>query len=944
MLEPHDVPVLPERAATFLCSLATVHASRGKPTKADARVMRFGGKAITLADLAGEGLPVPAGWVIEAKTFEKVVDQQLPKGHDVASLVKLAGTRTGMDRAARARDRILSDPLPPDLADALDELWEAVAPLSPWGMSVRSSATCEDARGASLAGLATSVLGVRGGPALEDAVRHVWASLYLPRTLLYLNKWGVKSVAMPVLLMPVVVARAAGVLFTAPPAGLEGERWSPDERLVHATFGLGAPIVDGASAVDTYRLSQDGAVVDQVVAEKTSMLVVEESGLVAKPIAEPEASKSALSRDALAQISSIAKRLANKSGDALDVEFAVETSGARERVVILQSRPITGGIFPEGGTEATVWSRANVGEALPGAATPLTWSIARRFSDSGFRAAFAALGCNVPKGSVLVANVYGRFYLNLTQFMEVAAQVPGLSPRALLEQSGGAPDGVIEELERRSGATPKKRFLLRAPFTMPGLLLRGLRLEKEVEAWEAEAERGRRKIADLDLSLLPDDALAQTLASASDLLLVAGELMLTCGSASLASHLALTTWLRRALRKRDAHGESSEQSTARGEDAALRREAARVAQALTGGIAELESANPGLALLRIANIARKETAAMEVLHLADVRSLDDLPQGPTRAALLEFLEAFGDRAVREAELMTPRWREDPSSVLSMLQAALRGPPIDPDAGPARARALADRELARLESMVGRADLLLIRSLVSKTQQFTRLRERMRAKVTRTLGLIRLVALDIDRRLRRLEPSLEKESVFFCTYEELVGALRTGRAEVAHIIRLRRAEYLRDAARPDPPSTFVGRPPPVRLPPSAAPRLTGLAASPGVVEGKARVIGAGADPATALMPGEILIARTTDIGMSPLFLVAAGVVTELGGPLSHAAIVAREYSVPCVVNVDAVTLSVRTGERLRVDGDRGIVEKLDAPAKPVSLVGSVDSRRGALDRA
>jgi phosphoenolpyruvate synthase/pyruvate phosphate dikinase len=136
---------------------------------------------------------------------------------------------------------------------------------------------------------------------------------------------------------------------------------------------------------------------------------------------------------------------------------------------------------------------------------------------------------------------------------------------------------------------------------------------------------------------------------------------------------------------------------------------------------------------------------------------------------------------------------------------------------------------------------------------------------------------------------------------------------------------------------------MRLPPSAAPRLSGLAASPGVVEGRARVIGAGADPATALMPGEILVARTTDIGMSPLFLVAAGVVTELGGPLSHAAIVAREYSVPCVVNVDAVTLSVRTGERLRVDGDRGIVEKLDAPAKPVSLVSPPDSRR-ALDGA
>ena len=95
----------------------------------------------------------------------------------------------------------------------------------------------------------------------------------------------------------------------------------------------------------------------------------------------------------------------------------------------------------------------------------------------------------------------------------------------------------------------------------------------------------------------------------------------------------------------------------------------------------------------------------------------------------------------------------------------------------------------------------------------------------------------------------------------------------------------------------------------------------------------ADPATALMPGEIMVARTTDIGMSPLFLVAAGVVTELGGPLSHAAIVAREYNVPAELNVDGVTLSVRTGERLRVDGDRGVVEKLDAPQKGPSLVGA-----------
>jgi len=920
---------LPEAASALLSSIRSLRPSDKAPIsrrKADASAARFGGKAASLAELMAAGFPVPDGWVIDAHTFESAVDRRLPKGHDIASLIKLAGTREGTDRAARARDRILADALPEPLADALETLHVAALPSAPWGLSVRSSATCEDARGSSLAGLATTILGVRGRAELCDAVRQVWASLYLPRTLLYLNRWNIRAVSMPVLLMPMVVAKAAGVLFTGPPSGLEGDRWKAGERLVHATLGLGAPIVDGASIVDNYRLSADGALIEQVIAEKGTELVVGPDGLVAQPVEAGRGTRPALSKAALTELSTLAKRLGEGKPDALDVEFAITEVGGVDRVIVLQARPVTGGLFPEGGDEHTVWSRANVGEALPGAATPLTWSVARAFSDAGFRAAFTALGCRAPKDAILISNVYGRFYLNLTAFMAIAGQVPGLSPRALLEQSGGAPDGIIRalhaEVERSSTG-----FLMRAPIAVPGLLRRGLRLEREVSGWEVEAERSKRLLSELDLGLLPDDALAQTLRGVSDLLFGAGELMLTCASASLASHLALTTWLGRTLKRSDAYGEG-------GVD--VHREASRIAQALTGGIAELESANPGLALMRVANLARREPAAFEAIAAGHVRSLEDLPMGATRASMREFLEAFGDRAVREAELMTPRWREDPSSLMSMLAAALRGPEIDPEAGPARARALADRELARLETTSGRIEIAVLRALVKKTQEYTRLRERMRAWVTRGLGFIRMVALDIDRRLRHLEPSLPPESVFFCTYEEIVGALKTGRADVAHIIRLRRAEHLRDKARPDPPSTFVGKPPPVSLPPSAARKLDGLAASPGVVEGPARVVGPGADAATSLRPGEILVARTTDIGMSPLFLVAAGIVTELGGPLSHAAIVAREYNVPCVVNVDGATLSVRTGERLRVDGDRGVVEKLDAPMPTAPLAGPVQA--------
>jgi pyruvate,water dikinase len=231
-------------------------------------------------------------------------------------------------------------------------------------------------------------------------------------------------------------------------------------------------------------------------------------------------------------------------------------------------------------------------------------------------------------------------------------------------------------------------------------------------------------------------------------------------------------------------------------------------------------------------------------------------------------------------------------------------------------------MAQLETRVSAVEVAIVRALVERAQRFTRLRERMRTWVTRVLGMLRAIALDVDRRLRRIDPTLSPGSVFYCTHEELIAALLSGRAEVGPVVRLRLAEHMRDAARPDPPATFIGRPPPVVLPPVKGTRLVGLPASGGVVEGRARVLEPGAAGLDAVGPGEVLVSRTTDVGLSPLFLVAAAVVTELGGPLSHAAVVAREYGIPAVVSVPGATIAIRTGDFLRVDGDRGIVERLE----------------------
>jgi pyruvate,water dikinase len=291
--------------------------------------------------------------------------------------------------------------------------------------------------------------------------------------------------------------------------------------------------------------------------------------------------------------------------------------------------------------------------------------------------------------------------------------------------------------------------------------------------------------------------------------------------------------------------------------------------------------------------------------------------------LAQYLEAYGERGLREAELTAPRFSENPEPVLEMIAGGLRLDPVDPDRRLMHARVLADREIAALEARLPYVERVLVRALVARARELTRLRERMRLWLGRTLGMLRTVVLDVDRRMRRLDPKLEADSAFYCTFDELVSAVGSSRADLAPIARLRRAAFERDAALPDPPETFQGAPPPLVLPPLGGVVLHGMGAAPGSVVGRARLIGPGASGASRLEAGDVIVVRALDLGLVPLFFLASGVVAELGGPLSHGAVAARECGLPLVVGVPGAMTSVTDGERLRLDGDRGVVERLDA---------------------
>ncbi|HXX68035.1 MAG TPA: PEP/pyruvate-binding domain-containing protein [Polyangiaceae bacterium] len=863
----------------------------------------IGGKAARLVWLVRHGFAVPEAVVLGAEAFAQAL-RAMPPGCEPRALLRAAGGRAGYVRAAEARQQILQAPLPKGLEDELFELWTALGTDSSWGLAVRSSATCEDGALVSMAGLAESVLGVHAAGALVSAVRQVWASIASGRALAYLAAHGVKDVGMGVVIQRMVVARAGGVMFTrAPDARVRGPGGA-DERIINVGYGLGAPVVNGVTTPDVLRIDGRGRLVDAVIAHKARATVVHDGRIEEVEVGAPD--EPALTKERIKQLADLATRLEALEDGPWDVEFACDD----ERTWMVQARPATGRGYPEGGGADTVWSSVNVGEALPGVATPFTWSVAGAFSEAGFRRAFAALGCRVPKNARLVGNVYGRFYLNLTQFMRIAAQVPFLDPRMLVELGGG---GGGEALAIQVRDVSQRGFYVRLPLTASRLVREQLRLDDDVKAFEDFAEKQWRAQSALDLTILPDEGLARRLRDIQALLERTGTVMLTCASSTLGTHLALKLVLERVAPA--------------GAD--------RLAQWLTSGIRDLESARPGIGIMHVAALARREPEARTVLERETTTGLDAIPEGATRRALQSFLELYGDRAVREVELSTPRWKEDPRPVLRMLRAALRIDADEVEGHVGRVKAHAGIEMAKLEPELNIIEQTIIRHLVARAQRAARLRERMRAWVTRVLGMLREAALDADRRLLRRDPELDADwhalvqsgssvasvqSAFFLTIDEIVSALRAPRADLVLLVRSRRAELARDQARPDPPATFVGAPPPVVLPPSGGAAMTGLAASPGVVEGKARVLFR-EDEMDALQPGEILVVHTTDVGWTPLFLVAAGVVAELGGPLSHAAVVAREFGVPSVVNVVGATRAIKVGDRIRVDGDRGIVERL-----------------------
>ena len=873
------------------------------PLEADGLdVERVGGKSYGLNRLIAAGLRVPPGFCVTVGAFEQVIDDCVGRAETLEEL----------------RDALRDAPMPIELVRQVRERVEAIG-ADRW--AVRSSGLEEDTERHSFAGQQRTELDVEGVDGILDAVRRVWADLYDLDTLLYRARLRVDAVPRPtaVLVQAMVESSAGGVMFTENPLAGDGDR--RDELLITASVDSGVSVVEGRGG-DSYFVDRATGKIRRSVggSRRAGASHLHE---VSVDVDRPAGALTDAQVDELVEVGT---EVEQEAGRSRDIEWAFgsptwEDGSDGGQLYLLQARPITGG--PSGGeADGDVWSNVNVGEALPGVATPLTWSIIGKFSRRGFERAFGTLGLSVPEDVDLVGSFRGRVYLNLTEFVSIASGIPILDPEVLFQMGGGGGVDLVQEAARdRSPA----EFLRHLPVTIPRILLSQLTMPLAAPLWSRYFEGRLESFFRRDLGDATLGGLAAELDRIDWLFDRTGLIMLTCSSNFLMSYVIMKKSL-------DWFG---------------RPEVRRRERTLFGAL-EVQSAEPVLDLLELTQLAERYEPVEEVIREHPPEEvLEELKRlaGENDPGAREFLDMFaefqrehGHRAPREAELATPRWREESRFIFEVVASYLEAEDVP---GPEEYRdswAADRREVdALIDEGFGPAVEPWFRAILRWARGTARIREFMRSHVVETLDMYRRFALECGRRLERIGRLGDPEDVFYLRHDELRAWLH-GEADAAADIRefplramVRRA--LVDALRelPDPPNTFVLKDGEIideqtmrerereaaETPGDVRTVLEGLAGSPGRVTGPARVID---DPESgeSVKPGEILVAPYTDVGWTPLFMTASAIVMGLGGPLSHACIVAREFGIPTVVNAHDASDVIRTGDRVTVDGDEGLV--------------------------
>ena len=842
-----------------------------------------GGKGFALNQLIEMGASVPPTgsittdgyrWFVRDAGLQRLIDDLREEGPP---------DQADLDQAAERVDAAFLEAAMPDaLAAEIRDL--AVDVGGGALLAVRSSATAEDMAAASFAGQYRSYLEIGDDDALLRAVRLVWASLWLPAPRAYRVHARVPEddLAMSVVIMQLVDAERAGVVFTVNPAG------SGSDLRIEAVEGLAEQLVSGEVTPEAY--------------------VVPRSAARRPPL-----------DDVLDEAIESALELERGFGDPQDVEWAHDG----ERLYIVQTRPITT-ISAEGdddGFDSQIgsdhaYTTAGITESLPGVLPPLQWTTAAPLLEQGFRQLFDQMNALPPMADhrPFLARIRGRAVLSLDLMKAAAAEVPGGSAEEIERQYFGR---VISESEDFPEAAIRGPFKgLRSMFT--GFREINARRSFRFEAYVSIDATERLLDSPPDCDMVTTD---QLLAYRHRVLDLAGRLMgaeIAVAASAAAAYRGVELFL-------EPH---------------LGEEASGLAQQLTAGGIDVCGAQVALhtCLLAQQALADEDLArSIETLTARDSAVLTSLEESQSGADLLAAIEGELERSGSASVFAGKTWAESRDLAWRLISQA-----VQVQRSGRRAMVDAGARLALLEEIGSRfatgwkwrmqrvmtAQIVdvrrrMLRRLVMDAVEFLQLREKTKSAVLALGGEVRRVHLALGKRLHASGVLKTPLDVDLLAAQELESAF-TGSGPSLWELERRRTVLDRLSSDDSVPQIFVGDPS-RRLGESEIPSgdtFTGWGASAGVYEGKARIITKATEP---IEPGDILVARTTDPAWTPLFLTAGAIVVEEGGPLSHAAIIARELGLPAVLNVPGLIgrLTSQESLRLRVDGDSGIVVILDA---------------------
>ncbi|MCU5373564.1 MULTISPECIES: phosphoenolpyruvate synthase [Bacillus cereus group] len=849
-----------------------------------------GGKGLNLGELSSvQGIQVPEGFCVTTVGYEKAIEQN----EDFRTLLQQL-TKLKMEERAqigqistKIREVIMAVEIPSDVVEAVTHY------LSRFGnehaYAVRSSATAEDLPYASFAGQQDTYLNIIGEEAILQHIRKCWASLFTERAVTYRMQNGFEhnQVSICVVVQKMVFPEASGILFTADPVTSNRKVLSID-----ASFGLGEALVSGLVSADNYKV-KEGEIVDKMIAtKKVAMYALKEGGTETKQIDPAQQKIQTLSEQQILQLASIGRQIEAYFGCPQDIEWCL----AHNTFYIVQSRSITT-LYPipeenDGGNH--VYISVGHQQMMTDAMKPLGLS-------------FFLLTTNAP-----MRKAGGRLFVDATQ------QLASPASRDYLINTLGKSDPLVRDalttiIERDHFITllpddEKEKIVSKSKQpanSQPEIENDPAIVTNLIQNSEASIEELKRNmqtksgVGVLDFILEDIQQLKKVLFNPQSIAVIMAGM-----NASTWMNEKMEQWL----------GEKNAADT--------------LSQSVQNNI----TSEMGLALMDVADVIRPYQEVITYLqHVEDDSFLDELVQfkggEEARDAILTFLNKYGMRCSGEIDITKTRWSEKPTTIIPMILNNIRD--FEYGASKRKFEEGLQEALKKEEELIERLQHLPdSKQKVEETKQMIRnIRNFIGYREYPKYGMINRYFIYKQALLKEAEQLVqsgvirEVDDIYYLTFEELHEVVRTNKLDYELIQKQKNDYKLYEKLTPPRIMTsdgeiITGKYKREKLPADA---IVGLPVSSGVIEGRARVI-LNMEEAN-LEEGDILVTAFTDPGWTPLFVSIKGLVTEVGGLMTHGAVIAREYGLPAVVGVENATKLIKDGQRIRVHGTEGYIEVL-----------------------